>query len=73
MQPKDYNDSRYDRGHMAAAADFSHDTQLWESTFTMANISPQVVYYILNLVGFCECLLCGVAGTAVEQRLLGEI
>ena len=39
VNPKDYNDSRYDRGHLAPAADFS--AELYKETFTMANISPQ--------------------------------
>jgi hypothetical protein len=42
VNPKDYNDSRYDRGHMAPAADFNTRAELFEKTFSMANISPQV-------------------------------
>ena len=40
MQPKHYNNSNYDRGHIIPAADFSEEDR--NRTFTMANISPQV-------------------------------
>ena len=41
VNPKDYNYSKYDRGHMAAAANYSNSAHLKKSTFTMANICPQ--------------------------------
>lgn len=44
MTPKDYNDCKYDRGHMAPAADFAHNDAQYKSTFTMANISPQAPF-----------------------------
>ncbi len=31
---------------MVPAADFAHDVKLYEKTFTMANISPQVKIYL---------------------------
>lgn len=53
VNPKVYSDSKYDRGHMAPAADFAGDPNIYKETFTMANISPQVVSCIcsaLNLI-----------------------
>jgi len=41
VNPKVYSDSKYDRGHMAPAADFAGDPNMYKETFTMANISPQ--------------------------------
>jgi DNA/RNA endonuclease G (NUC1) len=41
VNPKDYNDSRLDRGHLVPAADFSHCDVLYRRTFSMANIAPQ--------------------------------
>ena len=38
---KDYSDSHYDRGHMIPAADFKITQRSLNSTFSMANISPQ--------------------------------
>ncbi|GIV38511.1 MAG: hypothetical protein KatS3mg033_0311 [Thermonema sp.] len=37
----DYTRSGYDRGHLAAAADFEFDRQAYEETFLMSNIAPQ--------------------------------
>jgi DNA/RNA endonuclease G (NUC1) len=44
VHPKEYNDSKYDRGHMVPAADFIHSSDLYPETFSMINISPQVCY-----------------------------
>jgi DNA/RNA endonuclease G (NUC1) len=41
ISSKDYNDSGYDRGHMIPANDFKLTQNAINSTFTMANISPQ--------------------------------
>lgn len=49
VNPKDYNDSTYDRGHVIPAADFAHDTSLYEKTFSMINISPQVGFDLQNI------------------------
>ena len=38
---KDYAGSGYDRGHLAAAANHRHSQDAMESTFTLANCSPQ--------------------------------
>ena len=38
---KDYTDSQFDRGHMIPAADFKLTQKSLNSTFSMANISPQ--------------------------------
>lgn len=48
VNPKVYSDSKYDRGHMAPAADFAGDPNMYKETFTMANISPQVVSLYLQ-------------------------
>ncbi|MDN4164103.1 DNA/RNA non-specific endonuclease [Cytophagales bacterium LB-30] len=40
--PNDYKNSGYDRGHLAPAADFSHDEVLMKESFYMSNMSPQV-------------------------------
>lgn len=37
----DYRGSNYDRGHLAAAADFVHDQKLNDESFYMSNMSPQ--------------------------------
>lgn len=39
--PSDYTGTGYDRGHLAAAADFGFDRQAYEETFLMSNIAPQ--------------------------------
>ncbi|RYY82193.1 hypothetical protein EON63_13780, partial [archaeon] len=41
VHPKDYNDSKYDRGHLVPAADFMHQLNAYQATFSMANICPQ--------------------------------
>jgi len=46
VRPKDYNDSKYDRGHMIPAADMNFDDASINYTFSMANISPQVIVYM---------------------------
>jgi DNA/RNA endonuclease G (NUC1) len=56
--PKEYNDSKYDRGHMAPAADFIHSPDLYSETFSMTNISPQVSrvycrFFLLSYLSFC--------------------
>jgi endonuclease G len=38
----DYKKSGYDRGHLASAADFSHNDTLLSETFYMSNMSPQL-------------------------------
>jgi DNA/RNA endonuclease G (NUC1) len=43
VHPNEYINSKYDRGHMVAAADFSFEPNLYKETFTMCNISPQVM------------------------------
>jgi endonuclease G len=42
-----YRNSGYDRGHLAPAADFSHDEQEEIDTFNLCNVSPQD--HIMNL------------------------
>lgn len=37
-----YRNTEYDRGHMAPAADFSHDRKQLTDTFTLSNTAPQV-------------------------------
>ena len=39
---KDYENSGYDRGHLAPAADFSYDEFALSQSFYMSNISPQI-------------------------------
>ncbi|NIK72927.1 endonuclease G [Thermonema lapsum] len=39
--PSDYSRTGYDRGHLAAAADFEFDRQAYEESFLMSNIAPQ--------------------------------
>eukprot|EP01031_Cornospumella_fuschlensis_P025389 gene25389-30657_t len=41
VHPKDYTDSKYDRGHLTPAADFQHHPDAYYATFSMANIAPQ--------------------------------
>lgn len=43
----DYNGSGYDRGHLAPAADHSHDLVKLKETFSLINISPQVCVHII--------------------------
>jgi DNA/RNA endonuclease G (NUC1) len=43
----DYNGSGYDRGHLAPAADHSHDLVKLKETFSLINISPQVCIHIM--------------------------
>ncbi|UCD76723.1 MAG: DNA/RNA non-specific endonuclease [Phycisphaerales bacterium] len=38
---EDYTNTGYDRGHQAAAADFSADQELMDETFRVTNIAPQ--------------------------------
>lgn len=40
--PTDYQNSGYDRGHLAPAADMKFDAQAMEECFYMSNVSPQV-------------------------------
>lgn len=40
--PDDYRNSGFDRGHLAAAADFSWSQEAIDGTFFMSNMSPQV-------------------------------
>jgi DNA/RNA endonuclease G (NUC1) len=40
-QKQHYHNSGYDRGHMAPAADFTHDPSAYRDTFNYCNISPQ--------------------------------
>lgn len=42
VRVKDYSNSGFDRGHMVPAADCNNSEESMRSTFTMANISPQV-------------------------------
>lgn len=44
---KDYKNSGFDRGHLAAAGNHRHDQRAMDQTFTLSNISPQV--YLLFL------------------------
>lgn len=39
---KDYKNSGYDRGHLAAAGNHRHSQKVMDQTFTLSNISPQV-------------------------------
>ncbi|MDX1410217.1 MAG: DNA/RNA non-specific endonuclease, partial [Saprospiraceae bacterium] len=39
---RDYSNSRYTRGHLAAAADMAFDTLAMRESFYMSNVSPQV-------------------------------
>lgn len=41
-KPSDFTSSGFDRGHLAAAANHKHNTEDYEATFLMNNISPQV-------------------------------
>ena len=41
VDPKDYNHSGYDRGHMIPAADFAQSPEQMKFTFSMANVCPQ--------------------------------
>eukprot|EP01031_Cornospumella_fuschlensis_P023449 gene23449-28448_t len=41
VHPKDYTDSKYDRGHLTPAADFQHLPDAYYATFSMSNIAPQ--------------------------------
>ena len=40
----DYKNSGFDRGHMAAAANHRHSQSAMNQTFTLTNISPQVLF-----------------------------
>lgn len=40
-EPDDYANSGFDRGHLAAAADFATDKQAMKESFYMTNMSPQ--------------------------------
>ena len=42
----DFKKSRFDRGHLAAAANHFHDQNAMDDTFLFTNISPQVLHYI---------------------------
>lgn len=50
IRPKDYTDSKYDRGHMIPAADMSFDDESFNYTFSMLNISPQVSHQAANWI-----------------------
>jgi endonuclease G len=39
---QDFAASGYDRGHLASAANWRHDEALLRSTFSLANVSPQI-------------------------------
>ncbi len=56
---------------MAPAADFGHNITQYESTFTMANISPQVrfLHYIYK---HCQ-MTCSFLGSDPQQKLLGSL
>lgn len=41
VDPKDYLHTGYDRGHLAPSGDFEWSAEANDSTFTMANMSPQ--------------------------------
>ena len=47
----DYKKSRFDRGHLAAAANHFHDQSAMDDTFLFTNISPQVLtlYYHMTV------------------------
>ena len=38
----DYAATGYDRGHLAAAANWRHNPTMMQSTFSLLNVSPQV-------------------------------
>lgn len=63
LSPRDYTNSGFDRGHLAAAASYNHNETAHRATFTMANIVPQAPG--LNK-GFWKHL------EAFTQRLLKE-
>ena len=41
---KDYKNTGYDRGHLAAAGNHRHSQQAMDQTFFLCNISPQVIW-----------------------------
>lgn len=71
---KDYNNARYDRGHMAPAADFICDPDWRDATFTMANVCPQVDSQYSSVITIINFTLFNYSsGVRAEQRLLGEV
>lgn len=43
VKPAEYSNSGYDKGHMAPAADHTENGDVFKTTFSMANIAPQVL------------------------------
>ena len=63
---KDFLNSGYDRGHLAAAANHTQDQDSMDDTFLLTNISPQAslmpsyhsFIYIVSLYCQCDSVLC---------------
>lgn len=49
---KDYKNSGFDRGHLAAAGNHRHNQNSMDQTFTLSNISPQVYIHIFLFNSF---------------------
>ena len=45
-QSRDYSHSGYDRGHLASDASFDYNEKTLRKTYSMANVIPQVKYFL---------------------------
>mmetsp|Transcript_4135 Transcript_4135/g.5309 ORF Transcript_4135/g.5309 Transcript_4135/m.5309 type:complete len:316 (-) Transcript_4135:333-1280(-) len=63
-----FKHSGYDRGHMAPAADFSHNVDHMKDTFNLCNISPQVPSFNRGIWSRLEKMIRDIATEEVQGR-----
>jgi len=54
LSQSEYTNSGFDRGHMAPAGNFSHDSLMMHESFSMHNICPQTSYINRKLWRYLE-------------------
>ena len=70
VRPNDFKNTGYDRGHLVPAADFARRQDMMDSTFTMSNISPQVLLISQKIIKLFYSL--SITASKSKQRLLGK-